>query len=232
MLRLNKVKTELECKQCQRIFEEPVFLPCMCTVCHAHLREASLNTSNGMIECRVCKLAFDVKSFDAKENTHAKLIVEANDHLSDQEKELHTELTSLVDQYQLVYEQLSKDLQRIDKFSEDKFAQIRQQIDLQRQILKSKIDLMASEMLEKTNKTEFYYKEQFRMASVPFSVDTERSRMSDAFRQINLVVDRAEELKKSSHVEVDKMQAKIKGMYIIARENVYYTEQMIRANLK
>ena len=211
MLNLNK--SQLVCKQCDRILHKPVHLPCNCTICHAHLHDALANTK-GILQCGTCRVEFAVGNIDFKENEHAKHLLASDEHLSNQGKERKSELHVLIHQYHTLCEQFRQDLRNAESFAHEKFAEIRRQIDLQREALKEKIDEIALDMIDQANSAEAFYRDEVnkRVISIDFNIEHERALLDDQFRRIDLTIGQVEDLKSKSRLQIDEMQAKLKEL--------------------
>ena len=45
-------KTDFLCLICKNILNDPIQVPCYCTICQRHLKDASVNP--GLIKCETC----------------------------------------------------------------------------------------------------------------------------------------------------------------------------------
>lgn len=148
------------CKICNKLFDEPIYLPCKHTVCKIHLKEENLIKKN-KIECKICKLECDVSNkSDFKENLHVRAMLEADVYLSNDEKKVKKKLHALINKIQKVYVETQNKQLAFELESFEYFKEIRRQIDLQREELKEKIDEFAFSMIDLTKKTEKIYKDK------------------------------------------------------------------------
>ncbi len=157
------IKSDLLCGICKKIFKEPIFLPCHCTVCKEHVEE--FTNKSKMIKCNHCDEEFDVPSNGFKENSRLKLIIEKNAHLSEEEKDLKNNIESNYVEYQRVLKELKLKEAEFKSISFDHFAEIRRNIDLRRETLKQRIDNIAEEMIEKAKKLEESYKKDVELTN-------------------------------------------------------------------
>jgi DNA-directed RNA polymerase subunit M/transcription elongation factor TFIIS len=79
-----KLKSELTCWYCSKIFKDPFDLPCGDSMCREHLTDRDVVKVN-KIKCKKCNQEFQVKNNDFKSNQTLKKLVEDQTHLSDEE---------------------------------------------------------------------------------------------------------------------------------------------------
>jgi ribosomal protein L37AE/L43A len=80
-----------------------------CTICHKHLKDGSVK--NGLIKCETCKKEFLVKDIKIKENKFAKIVLDSEQHLSNEEKQVKSEIHDLLNKFQ----ELNENSHKIDK---------------------------------------------------------------------------------------------------------------------
>ena len=100
-------KAAFTCDICNKFLKDPIHLPCFCTICKHHLSDNSVK--DGLIKCEPCGDEFIVKDITIKENKRLKNVLEAEDHLTNQEKETKKEIYDQIDQFQQIYEQFMND---------------------------------------------------------------------------------------------------------------------------
>ena len=98
-------KSDLMCTICERVLDEPIQLPCFCTICNVHLRDGYVE--NGMISCKTCAQNFNVGRITVVANKHVKILLNSGHHLSEQEKGLkfriNNALENLLELYQKIF---------------------------------------------------------------------------------------------------------------------------------
>ena len=206
----NKNKARLVCKQCTKILVNPIHLPCICTICHSHLVEASFKKDS--IKCEACGTEFNAEDVTPKENVLAKLLLVANEHLSSEEKAMKTNMHDLINQYEELFGQFRSELSNVEMASFQKFSEIRRKIDLQRETIKSKVDQVALDLIDQANKAEKSYTEHWKrlkLADEMRDFKQERTVLDEEFRNVNLAVQRVQELKVKHERQVKEIQANI-----------------------
>ena len=116
-------KSDLLCQMCHRVLKDPVNLPCQCTICHAHLK----SPKDGLISCETCREEFVVKNIQCKVTKLAKKALDAEYHLSPEEKELKRDIHEMLLEFQRLRNQLDKEQNQFEMQSHDHFARDQEQ---------------------------------------------------------------------------------------------------------
>jgi hypothetical protein len=56
---MNKVSNAIRCVNCRNVMDSPVFLPCGCSICEKHTRDASINKETSLLCCK-CEIEHEV----------------------------------------------------------------------------------------------------------------------------------------------------------------------------
>jgi hypothetical protein len=86
-----KLKSQLTCSYCSKIFKDPIQLPCEDSICCGHLRDRDVVKQN-KIKCNKCKQEFQVKDCHFKSNETLKKLIDSQSYLSNEEISLKQEL--------------------------------------------------------------------------------------------------------------------------------------------
>jgi hypothetical protein len=121
---MNK-KLALKCKMCPKILQDPIDLPCHCTVCKIHLKDKV--NKNGNIEC-CCKQVFYAKGIEIIPNESVKAQLDAG-VLTKEENEAKQSILGLVNEIQELRHQLTQEINIQEVVSYDHFQEIRRLID-------------------------------------------------------------------------------------------------------
>lgn len=136
-------KEDLTCKYCNDIYKQPITFACGDSVCKHHIEELSLNNSANKFMCPICNEEnstsnFKVNKFMQKmvENEFHKFQIDSKykDTLEGFKNEIKKLETVLKDPENLIYEEISE---------------LKRQVDLDREMVKSKIDDLADGMIKK-----------------------------------------------------------------------------------
>ena len=211
-------KIAFTCGICNKILKDPIHLPCYCTICIEHFSDNSVK--DGLIKCETCEDVFVVKGIIIKENKRLKKVLEAEHHLTNQEKEAKKEIHDQIEQFQQLYEQFMNNSTNFDMICHKHFAEIQRQIDLQREELKVKIDDLAAEMMNKIKETEKIYRQNFfdiQKIKI-FDIDIERQDLENHFRDVNLTIASIQELKAKNELNLNQLQNKINNLNLMKGE--------------
>ena len=191
---VNFSKLDLLCQICNNVLKDPVYLPCHCTICHAHLKTAK----DGLISCETCKEEFVVANIECKVNNFIKKALDAEDHLSTEEKELQRVIRAMMIECQPLLDQLNQEQNKFELKSDEHFAEIKNKINIQREQLKEKIKVIYLAMVTKVEQNEAFYKKKLEESRriKEFDLSREQESLDDEFRQIDLKIERAQQLKK------------------------------------
>ena len=142
---LNQMKSMFDCKICSGLLKDPVVIPCGNTVCIAHTRDV-LNNS---FACKCCKQEHSV----SKDGFVISKFIQ---------KQLEIQL-NLIPNNQICaeymkQEEVKEDLDELKKFEQDSetfiynyFEELKRQVDLRREDLKSKIENYSNDLIESIN---------------------------------------------------------------------------------
>ena len=79
----DKIKNLLTCQICKNIFQNPIYLPCFCTICQHHLPDLMINEK---VKCDLCQEINEIGSLGLKENIHYRNLIDEGEHLTNEEK--------------------------------------------------------------------------------------------------------------------------------------------------
>ena len=211
-------KSELQCQICGNILKDPVHLPCYCTICHAHLTDGS--AKDGRITCVECKDTFVIKDMHSKVNRHAKLILETEGHLSPEEKAAKSQIQKLLNEFQQLYDQLQQEQSAFEVSSYDHFAEVKRQIDLQREELKEKIDEIYLAMVKKVELHEEFYKQKLDETRCfkEFNSDKEAKNFEDEFRKVDLTIQSVQQLQTKYEANIIALSENLTTLQFVSKQ--------------
>lgn len=177
------IKTDLMCKICNQVLEDPIFLPCFCaSICNIHIGYLK---SIREFKCEICKEKINIPLEGFKSNKPFKNFIEKNGHLSDEEKRAKINLETLLNEVKEFLNEIDDKSREIEAFNFDQFTNIKRDIDRRRETLKMKIDEMASDLLEKVEKIEVKIKQnemKNKTTCKELDPEKEKSFVKDLFR--------------------------------------------------
>ena len=166
---------------------------------------------NGLITCKSCGDDFVVKEFKPTVNRYAKINLDNEAYLSDEEKQLKSDINDLLAQYQEMYEKYRRETVALEIKSHDNFAEVKRRIDIDREELKSKIDEIALEMIKKVEEYEqAFHKRKHESAGIAeFNLDAQKKDLGEEFRQLNINLDSIRQMRANIEANIQRLQRKM-----------------------
>ena len=141
---------------CDKIFAEPIELPCSNSICKSHLDDFKQD------DCIFCHQSHvDIKVEEVALNVSLSETISSNLHLQEQEKELKFKIETLFNETRSVSEKLKNTEAETEKFCYEQFAKIMNSIDLQKEELKQKIDDIAENLINQVKEYKLKFEADF-----------------------------------------------------------------------
>ena len=192
---MQKLKSNLTCSYCHKIYKNPIELPCEHNICGEHLIEKDVEKQS-KIKCATCKEEFVAKGNEFKNNNHIQKQLDDQLHLSVEEISLKQKIEDSFKLFYQMYEEFSLSKNKLDLDFHNHFQEIRRKIDEHRENLREKIDDIYMEMIEKTKEFETSYLKSLNQNFTSHfqsydikSINEELKEMEDKFRDPNLSVE-------------------------------------------
>jgi hypothetical protein len=112
-----KLKSQLTCSYCSKIFKDPILLPCDDSICSEHISERDVRKEN-KIKWNKCKQEFQVRANQFKFNESLTQIIESHSYLNDEEICLKQQLEVSIKTY---FEYLDEFIQNKTQLESDVF---------------------------------------------------------------------------------------------------------------
>jgi len=196
-----KLKLDLTCSYCSKIFKDPIELPCDENICREHLSERDVVKEN-KIECKECKQVYQVKDTEYKSNKAFKKLVASQNYLTGQEISLKQELEASIRKFFQFYDEFIQNKTQLESDIFNHFQEIRFQIDEQQEKLKEKIDNISLAMIDETKKYEQIHLTNLKenLFETPYfnnktqTLETDLNQLEDTFRNPNLLIETIKEM--------------------------------------
>ena len=146
------LKSDLICSICHLILKNPVSLPCFCVICDEHLYNGMVRRE--LITCQICGDEFNVPAEGFKTNKLAKSILDKGNHLSEDEKSIKTSIQEMYEEMGRLLHEFRVKRTSLEVTCASHFSEIRRKIDIHREVLKEKIDVIALKMIADTKAEE------------------------------------------------------------------------------
>ena len=150
------IKKELTCQYCNEIYKQPIALPCGDSICKHHIEELISNNSINKFNCPLCN----------KENLNQEL--NPNKILEKLIKiELHEFKINPI--YETVLNNLQTEIGNLEAIVKDpeyhifeEISELKRQVDLDRERLKSEIDSLADGLIKQLESYEQQFKTEYK----------------------------------------------------------------------
>ena len=142
------IKEELTCKHCNEILNEPITLNCCGgNICKEHLSEllsteSSKKSKKVKTSCPICSSNIDKQGLEV--NKVIQKLVKYNLH----EFKIYPKYIELIKTLKNEIEGLEKTVNESENLVNEKFSQIKKQVDLERADAKTRIDRLANDIIE------------------------------------------------------------------------------------
>ena len=139
-------------------------------------------------------------------------MLDSDDFLSNEEKHTKKSILDLLSQYSKLSSELTSEQRELRMRNFSLFREIRGQIEKQRDELKRKINDVATEMIEATNKHEEYLHvqiNQFDDLVEEISVESITKRINEEYRHLHVNIEQINQIKRENQTVVDCIEEKI-----------------------
>ena len=205
-------RSDLLCMICDKILNKPVTLPCSCTMCQIHVNEFCKKHKKISIACQSCTKEIYIPEQGFEINKIIKNLIEKDVHLSKKEKEIKKSTTKALNELERLFAEFKCKESEFELTNFEHFATIKRNIDLRRESLKLKIDLIAAEMIRKAEASAEAFKQrlllnQFKGPAIDF--EHEQLHLHDIFRSHNIAIDQIRAYQLEQQTKISDIQAKL-----------------------
>jgi WD40 repeat protein len=229
-------RKHLICLICHKFLKQPVFLPCKCmSVCKEHLE----NKNNQAITCQICNMKhLSSKREHFKENSILQFRLEKNSHINGNILKIKTNLEKMLGQMRNSQSSFHLEIEKIDLFLGDHFFNIRNEIDIKREILKleifkakfneikhrlvikeinrlSEVIMRRIEIREEELKKDFLTK---KSNYFDFDIENEIKELEDFFRSPTTRIESVKKKSSNLKVKFEKIQNHTQELRILKNE--------------
>ena len=214
MKRKLSTKSDYTCSYCNKIFKDPIILPCSDNICAHHLKEENVLKQN-RIECVDCKRAFKIKGNDFGINKLAKKFLDDEMYLSEDEKSAKEKIEESLRELFRLHDQLTQNKIKCDLACSNRFQEIRFKIDKHRDELKEKIDEISLQMIDQVKAFERQYttnNDLTTTAACLKSFDQEMQDLSEKLRDPNILLDDIRQIEQKQEANLAILKFKLNEM--------------------
>ena len=227
------VKEKLTCKYCNQIYKNPITLTCGDNICIHHIEELISSSSSNKFPCPLCSTQNLNLNFEVN-----KLVQDLIDN------DLHN--LEVDSKFKLIYNDLKTEIKKIETILKDpehvifeEISELKRQVDLEREKLKSQIDVLANDLIQRLESYEARFKTEYK-TNVDFEhyhalVKSSRKQLEDYESCLNLFSTKHQE-RKEKCIESEKMiknlQSEIKELNNRLVSNLSITYKPFKGNME
>ena len=196
-------KENLICNLCNKYLNDPVFLPCFCYVCNEHM-----SSSGNNIICVRCNEEYP-KPKRFKSNEFAKKFLDSDSHLTEEQISTKQSITKMLSEFDCLLEDFKSNQANFEINISERFNEIRNKIDIQREELKKKIDEIALEMIDQTKDKEKKLIKDLSLANsniINTVIEEEFKRLLEEFRNPNMLLENIKSSIQKQESEINQIK--------------------------
>ena len=195
-------KEHLTCSYCNEIYKQPIALLCGDTICKQHIDELITNNSTNKFTCPLCNKESLNQNFVV--NKLIQNLIESNLHKFEVDSK-----------FKKIYENLKTDIGNLEKILKDpeniiyeEINELKRQVDLDREKLKSEIDSLANGLIQQLESYEKKFKAEYKteigLQNYNGLVESSRQQLADYEKCLNLFSTTYKERKEKS-LQIEKI---------------------------
>ena len=149
---MNLLEKSIKCQSCEEFIFEPVFLPCGHSICKEHVDE-TVEENEKQIKCDICNESFDIPSKGFAPNRALEGLMEVDIDKLDLGQEYNSAFNKCAE-FEDLLEEFNKAKNDPEMRIHTVLSNLRNKVDLRREVLKQEIDKEAVKMIEKIDEFE------------------------------------------------------------------------------
>lgn len=228
------LKEKYTCKYCNQIFKNPITLNCCGDhICKQHILELRSSSSSNVFWCPLCNQQNTNQSLKPNEIIQSMLDIEAYKF------EIDPKYQKIFESFKTEIENLEAVLNDPDNVIYEQINELKRQVDLNREDLKSHIDAMADKLIQQLesygNQFRTEYKMKLDMKHYISLAETSKKQLNEYEKYLNLLSSKAEERDKQSdetEITLNNLQSKIKKLKVelFSNKSIIYKPMDINEN--
>ena len=150
------IKEELTCQCCNEIYYHPITLTCGDNICKHHVEELISKSSSNKFKCPLCNEENAIQSF--KINKLIERLIKRDLH----EFKINPKNEKILNHLKFEIEKLSVILKDPDNVLYEEISELKRQVDLDREKLKSHLDDLADGLINELGSYEARFKAEYK----------------------------------------------------------------------
>jgi hypothetical protein len=165
------------CNICNDYLNDPVNLPCHCTVCNDHLTKSE-------IKCQSCNETFVLPHEGIRENKKLKQIIERGGHLTEEERNFKQTIEKSIESIEDLFEEYNLKETEFDRLHSAHFQKLEESINERSKLFKAKIDEITNGMIDKLKISKAKYEEN-KLLNRPYNNTEDFQNLLNKFKNMN-----------------------------------------------
>ena len=235
------LKEKYRCKYCNQILKDPITLNCCGDhICKQHIEELRPSSSSNVFWCPLCDEENTNQSLKSNELIQSMLDIEAYKF------EIDPKYEKIFESFKTEIENLETVLNDPDNVIYEQINELKRQVDLNREDLKSHIDALADNLIQQLesygNQFRAEYKTNVDMKHYNSLVETSKKQLNEYEKYLNLLSSKAEERDKKSrqsenfikhlHFKIVELRQNLFSNKSITYEPIKLNKSMLFGSLK
>ena len=209
------LKKDLICKICEKILNEPITLPCLCAyICNSHVEDL-VRKKKTSIKCQFCEKEWCIPKKGFEKSEVVQNFIKKNGHLNKDEIKIKIDMESSLENLETVYQDFKLKLREFALFKYEHYENIRRNIDIRRESLIEKINIISQQMIARVEISEENFIKIDYLKTLEFNYERERKTFEDLFRNPNFNVEILENSKIEQNKKLKEIQDKLDNIYSI-----------------
>ena len=207
------IKENLTCKHCYQVYSEPITLTCGHSLCKQHIQDLQSVDHKNTFLCPFCNEQYSNQNFKVNEALQYLLDMEAHKFTIDSKYE------QVFTDFKTEIINLESILNEPENVIYEEIHELKRQVDLDREIIKSRIDALADDIILQLELYEKQFKEEYKtfvnMKHFNSLVETSKQKLKEYEKCLSLFSTKAEEKdkqSKESKTAINNLQSKIKEL--------------------
>jgi hypothetical protein len=178
--------SDLICFICKKILNEPITLPCLCAyICNSHIDDL-LKRKKTSIRCQLCDTTVEIPKNGFEICLVVQNFIKNNGHLNLNDKKYKTELENSLQKIENLYNDFKFKSREFSLFKYDQYEDLRRNIDIRRESLIEKINIISQQMISRVEASEDKSNKMISLNSIDFNFIKENEYLEEIFRNPDL----------------------------------------------
>ena len=205
------IKQNLTCKCCNKVYNDPITLTCCGeSMCKQHINEFLSNDDTNTFLCPFCNKQ------NSNQNLLASKLIQNFLDMEAHKFKIDPKYTRVFTDFKTEIRNLETILNEPENFLYEEIHELKRQVDLDREKVKSEIDKLADDLIEQLETFEKQFKTEYKtnidMKHYTSLAETSRQQLKEYEKYLNLLSSNSEERdkqSKQSEITINNLKSQI-----------------------